>query len=465
MKVMKFGGSCLQSRAGLERMIDLIRSEPRPLVIVLSALKGVTDALVELVEEAARTGARPDLAGLRRRHEQVLTGLTGEHLDATRAELAARLDELERVLTAVAALREVPPHTRDRLLGLGERMSVVLAGGHLGQQGLPARCLVADEAGIVTTDEPGDARVLARAEELVRERIRADEDLVYVVPGFVGRTRDGHWTTLGRGGSDTTATFLAAALGGAAILWKDAAGLLTADPRVVAAPRVIETCHYLDALELAHYGLPAIAQKAVHPARRAGIPIEIRSFEAGDAPSRIGDVQTARLAVTFVPEVVMIDLLQSDDDLARRDEGGESAEPAPGRGLFALGRFLEGLARAEVAPLLLTEASPAGDTTVVVRAGHRSAVERVLAREARQLEAQIRGDLAAVSLIGSGMRGKIGFAASVFDCLARESINIDAIAQTASERNISVIVARDQAEAAVRALHRRFVEEEDASGP
>lgn len=453
---MKFGGSCLQSREGLLRMTDLIRSEPRPLVIVLSALKGVTDALIALIDEAGR-GRAPDLAAMRKRHHEVLEVLAGAPRAAAAEGIEALLHELERTLGGIAAVGEVPERTRDRVLGMGERLSVVLAAAVLDQEKLPAEVLMGAEAGMVTTDEAGDARLLPRAAGLVRERIRDGRDVVYVVPGFVGQDEAGRWTTLGRGGSDTTATFLAAALHGTAVLWKDTQGLLTADPRVVSDPHVIERIHYLDVLELAHYGLPAIAEKAIHPARRAGISVEIRSFLDGAAPSLIGEVETTRLAITCVPEVVMVDLRDPGDDLP--NEGVAGPEPGPGRVLHGIARFLDALADADVLPLVFTEASPAGEATVAIKAKHRPAVERALARRAVSLDVQFRDGFAAVSLIGSVMRGRIGFAASVFACLAAEKINIDVIAQTASERNISVIVGREQAQAAVRALHGKFVRE------
>ena len=439
-------------------MIELIREEPRPLVIVLSALKGVTDELLGLVELAGQ-GRGVSIDGLRERHLKVLESLDGEPRAQAEITLEEHFTDLERVLGGVAALAEVHPSARDRVLSFGERLSIVLARAHLDAQGIPARCLVAEEAGILTTDEPGDSRILGRAREAVLERFSKREALVYVVAGFVGRDGAGRLTTIGRGGSDTTATFLASVLGGPAVLWKDTQGLLTGDPAVVRAPRVIERIHYMDALELAHYGLPAIAAKAIHPARRAGIPIEIRSFADGESPSAIGDYETSHLAISCVPEVVMIDMLgttgvSSDLD----DRGSEPAEPRPGRVLLALARFLEGLAETGVAPLLLTEASPLGETTVVVRASDQAVVEQLLAHETPGLETSIRGGLAVVSLIGSGMRHRIGFAASVFATLAAEEINIEAIAQTASERNISVIVATGQAHAAVRALHTEFVE-------
>ncbi len=467
MKVMKFGGSCLQSPEGLLRMIDKLRHEPRPLVIVLSALKGVTDELIDLLSRA-EAGAAVAIDGLRARHAEVLAEVGAEVRAPAERAGGARLDARVRGVRGVAALREVPPATRDRVLATGERLSVHLGAAHLAHAGLPARALVAEEAGILTTSEPGDARILARSREEVLQRFRADADVVYVVAGFVGCDLDGRITTIGRGGSDTTATFLASVLGGPAVLWKDTPGLLTADPRVVERPRVIARLHYLDALELAHYGLPAIAAKAIHPARRTRTPIEVHAFQDEAHPSVIGEVDTSALAITTVPEVVMIDLLGDAGEVTASDldpTGGELAEPRPGQFLVGLARFLEGLAAAGIAPLLLTEASPAGETTIIIRAANRPVVERLLAEQRGNLEGQLRDGLAAVSLIGSTMRGQIGFAAAVFDVLAAAGINIDAIAQTASERNISVIVAADQAQAAVRALHARFIEREAAEAP
>lgn len=458
MKVMKFGGSCLQSPAGLLRMIELIRHEPRPLVIVLSALKGVTDELIGLVARAVR-GEPVDLTALRRRHLEVLDSLPEAARTPGSSAATALLDELERVLTGLTALGEVPPSTHDRVLSFGERLSTALAAAHLEAEGIPARHMVAEQAGIYTTDEPGDARILARSRDAVLEAFGRREQVVYVVAGFVGRGAAGRLTTIGRGGSDTTATYLAAVLGGPAILWKDTAGLLTGDPRVVAHPEVIERIDYLDALELAHYGLPAIAAKAIHPAHRARTPIEIRSFLGDEAPSLIGEVQTSHLAISCVRDVVMFDVTGAaalGDELDRAD--AEPAEPRPGAVLLALARLLEDLAHAGITPLLLSEASPAGETTLAIRAAHRPVVERILATRHAALDVTVRAGLALVSLIGSGMRGKIGFAASVFDRLARADVNIDAIAQTASERNISVVVEAAQAEAAVRALHEQFVE-------
>ena len=459
MKVMKFGGSCLQTAAGLERMLELVAREPRPVAIVLSALKGVTDDLIALTESAShgnRPEADPRLAALQKRHSEALERLTGEPRKQAEAALAELFAELTRLLEGVSNLREAPPRARDAILSVGERLSVALGTQHFRQAQIPAVGMVADEAGIVTSTEPGDARILDESYALARARLPEESDQVYVVTGFVGRDKHGRLTTLGRGGSDYTATFLAAALGGPTILWKDTPGLLTADPRVVSDTRVIEKIGYLDALELAHYGLQAVAEKALYPAMKAGTPIEIRPFTAKDAssipPTIIESEAASALAISWVRDVVMLDLV----DL-------EHSDVVRGWVLRTLAALLEAFADAGTYPLLVTEASPRGETTIVLKAAHLTEAREAIQRRLEGAKTNVRAGLSAVSLIGSGMKGRIGFAASVFETLAKARINIVAIAQTASERNISVVVARDQAEEAVRALHKRFVTDDHRS--
>lgn len=458
MKVMKFGGSCLQSAAGLKRMIELVAREARPLAIVLSALKGVTDDLIALTESAAK-GAPPEqegrLADLRKRHEEALRSLTGEPRAAAERGLEALLKELTELLKGVQFLREAPPRARDQILSIGERLSVALGTEHLKAAGLPAHSRVADEAGILTTAEPLDARIKEESFALARAKLPEDQDAVFVVTGFIGRDPEGRITTLGRGGSDYTATFLASALGGPCILWKDTPGLLTADPRVVADTRVIERIGYLDALELAHYGLQAVAEKALYPAMKASTPIEIRSFLDGTAPTMIGADASDAIAISWVRDVVMVDLVDLEPD-----------ESVRGRVLRSLAAMLSVFADAGTYPLLVTEASPRGETTIALKAAHLAQAREALARATggsaampvtAGISTSVRTGLSAVSLIGSGMKGRVGFAAAVFETLAKAKVNVVAIAQTASERNISVVVARDHAEDAVRALHKRFV--------
>src|SRR5581483_4786974 len=174
MKVMKFGGSCLQTAAGLERMLELVAREPRPVAIVLSALKGVTDDLIALTENAAH-GNRPEgdprLASLRKRHEEALERLTGEPREQAQQALAELFAELTRLLEGVSNLREAPPRAKDAIVSIGERLSVALGTQHFRQAQVPAVGMVADQAGVVTSNEPGDARILDESYALARQKL------------------------------------------------------------------------------------------------------------------------------------------------------------------------------------------------------------------------------------------------------------------------------------------------------
>jgi aspartate kinase len=285
----------------------------------------------------------------------------------------------------------------------------------------------------------GDARILPTSDQTLRERYTNDP-AVHLVPGFVARSRAGEITTLGRGGTDYSATYLGAVLGATTTLFKDTAGLLTSNPQIVEAPRRIERLHYLDALELAHYGTEAIADKAIVPAMEAGTAIEIRGFRNPEVRSRIDGGEADVLAVTCVRRAVMLDFLGLKGDMLR-----------------TLGVLFHSLADIGTYPLLVTEASPRGETSMVLKEADLPRLRRRLEDGRIKETPEITREVSVVSMIGSHMRGRVGMAASIFDCLATHRINILAIAQTASERNVSITVTRSHVDEAVCALHERFI--------
>ncbi len=451
MKVMKFGGSCLTSTSSLERVRDLAAEAGAPLVLVFSALQGVTDKLLEMSRRALL--GEVDVAPLLGEHLAYLDALSPARRREAEARLVATAEDLRRTLLGIAYLQEVSPRTRDRVAAFGERAAVVLAEALLGDRGLPTELAGDQDHGIVTDSTHGDARILEESRAAIRARFAAAAGRIHVVPGFVARDRKGAVTTLGRGGSDYTATYLGAALGCDTVLWKDVEGLMTADPKIVPEARAIERLHYLDALELAHYGTKAIYDRAILPAMRARTRIEIRGFHAASVRSVISADESPVLAITCVRRAIMADYYGIGDDMLR-----------------TLAQLFTRFAEAGIYPLLLTEASPRGETSVVLKEDEYPRVADALAAAATPgaetgsegspgvQSPEVKTNLGVVSVIGSAMRGRIGFAASIFQCLAARAINIVAIAQTASERNVSVIVERPHVDEAVRALHARFID-------
>ncbi len=373
-------------------------------------------------------------------HAAYLAGVSPERRARAEARLDAIAEELRRTLLGIGYLQEVSERVRDRVASAGERAACVLAEALLGEAGLPVEPSPDGESGLLTDSAFGDARVSDASIEEVRRRFARAGPRVHVVPGFIGRDARGNVTTLGRGGSDYTATFIGAALGCDTTLWKDVEGLLTADPKIVPQARPIPRLHYLDALELAHYGTKAIAEKAILPAMRAGTSIEIRGFHDPARVTRIDATESPVLAITCVRRAVMVDFLGVREDMLR-----------------TLARLFGALAETHTYPLLLTEASPRGETSIVLKeADYPRLLEHLEAAHPEESPA-ISENCGVVAVVGSGMRGRVGFAASIFQCLASHGINIVAIAQTASERNVSAIVERSVVEEAVRALHARFL--------
>lgn len=440
MRVYKFGGSCLTSPESLERVRELAAGAGAPLVCVFSALSGVTDRLLDMARQAlVGSGAPPDVAGLLAEHEAYVAKVSPERRARAQAKLRALGDELRRQLLGIGYLQEISPRVKDRIASFGERAAIVLAEALLEEAGLPIEAAPGADLGLATDSVFGDARILDESAGEVRRRYAGEK--VYLVPGFIGLDARGAITTLGRGGSDYTATFIGAALGCETTLWKDVEGLLTADPKVVRDAHPIERLHYLDALELAHYGTKAIAEKAILPAMRAGTAIEIRGFQNPSLFSRIDAQESPVLAITCVRRAVMIDFLGVRADMLR-----------------TLAHLFGALAETHTYPLLLTEASPRGETSIVLKeSDYPRILELIDEMSSADDRPAVSENLGVVAMIGSGMRGRVGFAASIFQCLASHGINIVAIAQTASERNVSVIVDRTTVEEAVKALHERFL--------
>lgn len=443
MQVFKFGGSCLTGPESLERVRAIVEQAGPPAVCVFSALKGVTDRLIALAGEARRGGADPE--PLLAEHYVYLDGLDEARRRRAVLGLDELSDELRRSLKGIELLEEASPRVLDRVMSFGERAACVLAEALLGRAGLPVRAVPDADPGLLSDGVHGDARILPASVETVRARY-ADRAVVHIVPGFVARGPDGRITTLGRGGSDYSATWIGSALGVTTVLWKDTAGLLTSNPHIVKDPRLIERVHYLDALELAHYGTEAIADKAILPPMDAGTAVEIRSIADPRSGTRIEGGEADVLAITCVRRAVMVDFLGLRGSMLR-----------------TLSHLFDALADMQTYPLLVTEASPRGETSMVLKEGDLPRFERFLSESPLDEPPEIRRELGVVSCVGSHMRGRVGMAAAIFECLATHGINVVAIAQTASERNVSVTLERHAVEPAVRALHGRFIGEPRAA--
>ncbi|MEO0557037.1 MAG: bifunctional aspartate kinase/homoserine dehydrogenase I [Bacteroidota bacterium] len=456
--VAKFGGTSVATPERIRRVVDLVIASPTEgrRVVVVSALAGVTDDLLDALDAALdRTGHAEHVKAIRQRHADALADLVDDSdREAVRRQLEARVDELAELLDGVSLLREVTPRTRDAVIGMGERMSVPLVAAAFRAAGRDALGLEAT-AFIRTDDRFGDASVdFETTGQLVRETFAAmPKEQIAVVTGFIGSTESGVTTTLGRSGSDYTATILAEALGASAcIIWTDVAGVFTADPRLVPEAVPLACLSYREAAELAHFGAKVLHPRTMLPAERAGIPILIKSTLAPDLPgTRISD------------ETDALDLrvkgISSVRDVAVVMVEGAGMKAAVG----VSSRLFGALSAQGINVRMVSQASSEQSICIVVDAADANAAvtalelafERELARgDVRRVYAI--PDCAVVSAVGEGMRHQPGLAGRLFATLGRAGVNVLAIAQGAAETNISTVVRGADVAAALSALHEAF---------
>jgi len=455
--VQKFGGASLDGARSLDAALSLVKRGPRPTVIVVSAMAGVTDGLLALARATPGRDAKADVASLRRRHAAAARWMVPS--GAARRRLMAETDRSFREVDALANVphfaRELSARALDHLLARGEELAARLFASGLAARGVASEMVDAVEL-IATDGRPGQASPdLAETDRRVRERLRPllRRGVVPVVPGFLGAAPDGSVVTLGRGGSDLTATLLARALGAEAIfLWKDVPGFLTADPRVVPDARVIPQLHPREAAELAYYGAKVLHPRALTPLARRRIPIFIRPFAEPKSP---GTEISPRQTLSRYP----VKALSAIGQQALLTVSGNGMLGVPG----IAARTFAALHREGISVSLISQASSEHSICLSVPQMEADSAARSL-REAfageisrREIDGvEVEAGLATISVVGLGMAGTPGIAARVFSALAGGGINVIAIAQGSSELNISFVVSQEDAPAAQRRVHEAF---------
>jgi aspartokinase/homoserine dehydrogenase 1 len=462
LRVMKFGGTSVGDAACIARAAEILKaaSKQGPVVAVVSAMSGVTNRLIHTAHgaEAGNKEIIPALiAGVRDQHLKALEALVKDA--AKRKPIAAALEEvlqeLERMLQGTAMLCELTPRALDAISGAGERLSAPLVAGALCELGERSVAVSATEV-IVTDHHHGRAEPLMeptrdKCEKVLRPLLK--ENVIPVVTGFIGATRDGVQTTLGRGGSDYSATILGAALGAQeTVIWTDVDGVKTADPRLVPDARTLAEISYSEAAELAYFGAKVLHPNTLRPVTAAGVPVWIRNSFAPEKPGtkitkgEPGDNGGVK-ALTAVKEVTMITV------------GGPGIV-----GLTdVLARAFAATAASRANVLLVSQSSAQNDICFVIPSTEEAATVQAL-RQAfvREINEHLvdhvscNRNVAIVAVVGENMRGIPGVAGRTFGALGREGVNIIAIAQGSSEYNISLVVEAASMQRAVTTLHKEF---------
>ncbi len=459
MLVHKFGGTSVENAARFQAAAELVLAHGRPAVVVTSAMAGVTDRLLAAAQaaEAGRDAdARAALDELRIRHRQAADAIAAGAAarESLRGRLGEGLDELAQLLHGVRLLRELTPRSRDLILSFGERLAALLFAAALDERGAGFRPVDARDF-LRTDDGFGEASVdfdasrrLARAQLLP-----PDEREIPVVTGFIAATADGLTTTLGRGGSDYTASLLGAFLDADEIwIWTDVDGVMTADPRVAPEARTLEAITYREAAEMAFFGSKVVHPRTMIPAVAAGIPVRIRNSFHPDRPgTRIAPGGGAAFqgvkTVASIGEMAMVTV--------------EGRGMAGVTGIAA--RVFGAVARAGVNIYMISQSSSEQNISFLVRAADGpqaiAALEAELAperlrRNVDPIDAQ--APVGILTIVGEGMKGTPGISQRLFTALGRARINVLAIAQGSSELSVSVVVAQDDLHRAVGAVHTRF---------
>jgi aspartate kinase len=446
--VMKFGGTSVKDVEAVRRLASIVAREARPRLVVVSALSGVTDALLALAGQAEKgdgAGARAAVAELHRRHEAMSVLVRAPE---KRADLLAAIDalfrELDAVVHALAVVEEVSPRSCDLIASFGELASSRIVAAALDDASLPARWL--DPRRILVTDAQHGTAAPDRA--ATDERLRAHvapllaEGAVPVTGGFVGATAGGLTTTLGRGGSDYSAALLGAGLAAEEIqIWTDVDGMLTADPRVVDGPRVVPQLSFDEASELAYFGAKVLHPSTILPAVSLGIPVRILNAQRPASPGT--------LITRLVPE-------GGDGPAAIACKRGLTrVDIASTRMLMACGflrRVFEVFERFRTSVDVVTTS----EVSVSVTIDDRRSLDGIVAELRAFADVSCEDGMAIVCAVGERLRTDAHLATRVLSAL--DGIPLAMVSQGGSRKNITVVLHDADVAAAMRGLHRRFFE-------
>jgi aspartate kinase len=451
--VMKFGGSSVANLERLRRCAQIVRerSAQDRVVAVVSALDGMTEELLELADEAgaARVPAmEARLREIRRRHGEIARGLGEPGL------LEPTLDRLGHLALGISAVGECTPRSRDAVISHGEQLSALLFRKALEIEGARARAFTGQEAGLVTDERFGEAEPLMdvslpRISETLRGPLQAGE--IPVVTGFIAATRQGVATTIGRGGSDYTATLVGAAVQADEVwLWSDVDGLMSADPRIVPAAHRLDRISFSEAIEMGLFGAKSMHPRALEPAAERRLPVRMKNTfnPAGEGTLITDEAPPSNETVRSV-------LLVKDAGLITVTGAAMMGRPGTAARIFkVLGD--EGInIRMIVQSVSEAGISFAASGTQIARA--RAALEASVLRAGEAHRLQVEEKVGIVAVVGANMRGVPGVAARAFSAVARTGVNVIAIAQGSSEISISLVVKGEAGAEAVRALHDEFL--------
>ncbi|MDE6684478.1 MAG: aspartate kinase, partial [Duncaniella sp.] len=454
MKVLKFGGTSVGSVAGIRNLREIALGCDKPVVVVVSALGGVTDMLISTAVTAAAgdEAFREGMARITLRHHDIIDEVITDRPDTLKVQVDTLLDELASIYHGLFLIRDLSPKTQALIVSYGERLSSLIVNR------LVEGSVLHDSRNFIKTEDKHHRTLLAT--ELTDDLVRAEfsgpdyEGHIHIVPGFISTDAvTGEITNLGRGGSDYTAAIIAAALDADVLeIWTDVDGFMTADPRVIPTAYTINSLSYVEAMELCNFGAKVVYPPTIYPVCVKNIPILVKNTFHPEAPGSVirNDIEDDRKPIKGISSI-----------------NGTSLITVAGLSMVGVigvnRRIFTALADNGISVFLVSQASSENSTSVGVRDEDAAEAVRVLDNEfAKEIRTgamypmHAESGLATVAIVGENMKHTPGIAGKLFGALGRSGISVIACAQGASETNISFVVNGAFLRKSLNVLHDSF---------
>ena len=460
MYVLKFGGSSVANAENINKIASILQSKlkEKKLVVVVSALGGITDALINSVQLASKGDElyKTELQKIELRHLELVKHLIPvAHQSRVLSMVKQHCNEIEDICNGVFLLQELTPRIKDRMMSYGELLSSQIISARFNYRGFENKWV--DSRKIIITNSHYEHAVVdfELTDKRISDYFSVAEGSFFIVPGFIASDRNGITTTLGRGGSDYTASIIAAALNAESLeIWSDVSGMMTADPRLVTNAKIIPHVLYREAMELSHFGAKVVYPPTIQPVMRKNIPVWIKSTFAPEHPGTL-------IENTSVKNGGHVRGISSISKIALLSLEGSGMAGIPG---FSK-RLFETLANEQINVILITQSSSEHSICVGIEESAaddaKRAVDEAFDFEIERLKVEpliVERDLAIIAVVGDKMKSHPGISGKMFSALGKNGVNVRAISQGSSERNISAVISSSNVKKAVNVLHEEFFE-------
>ena len=460
MIVSKFGGTSVGSAENIKKVIQIVQKKSQKTAVVVSALGGITNLLIKAADLALKNdeGYQEIVDQIEQRHFSTIEGLLHhDNQTVCKAEVAKRLNKLKEVLNGVALLNDLSNKTSARIVGLGEELSSFIIYHAMLQENLKVKLIDSREI-IKTNDNYLNAQVrFTETYDLITKHLNDKDSQIFLLPGFIASNENGETTTLGRGGSDFTAAIIANAISASSLeIWTDVSGMYTANPQLVRQAYPIEEISFQEAMELSHFGAKVLYPPTIQPVLDKRIPILIKNTLA---PEDKGTLITEKSLVTGS----IVKGISHIEDIALLTLEGNGMVGVPGISK----RLFGALAENQINVKFITQASSEHSICIAIDLNESQLAKKAIDDEFEYEIIQhkinpliIEDELAIIALVGDNMKSHQGISGKMFSELGTNNVNIRAIAQGSTEKNISAVIGKKDVKKALNTLHAAFFEDQ-----